>query len=89
MPGLGGEEAVEHGGVESAQAGPGADCQDAALTPHGLGRAPTAQRTGVFSPSSGAVVGDSVWGSLRISDNALYTSCTVPGQGRLLNGGSG
>lgn len=60
MPGPGGEEAAEHGGVESAWAGPGADCQDAARAPRGLGRAPTAQQTGVFSPSSGAVVGDSV-----------------------------
>lgn len=49
MPGGGGEEWREHGGVESARAGPGVDCQDAARTPRGLGRASTAQQTGVFS----------------------------------------
>ena len=89
MPGQGGEKAAEHGGVEGARADPGADCHEATCTLCGLGRAPTARQPGSPRLSSGAVVGDSVCGSLRVSDNALDTSCTVPGTGWLLNGGSG
>lgn len=79
MPGQGGGKAAQHRGAERARRGWGQIVT--LLLAHRVILAACLKRCKLGSShrSSGAVVWDSMWGSLRISDNAFSTSCTLPG----------